>query len=560
VTNSVEGYADLVLRNATATVRWEQSEGTLLAERTVSSSGNYTSTWNEYGGDSVTVNVTMTPTDPDHTARLLSEGVRAAMQAPTLDESSASPDGTAQSDNTLSINVTDPDFATVQSDQVTVEFRDAADGSLIGTDTLSANGTASTTWDGVSGGSNEWYATASDSYGGSAGPTQNFTWAIPSDLLVLNESDPTQKVDNATTTLRFYYENGTQASVVERETTNGTISMDGLPADESFVVVADADGYYPRRIYVPSLLETQKVYLLPDGKEIRTNLFTLSDFTGRYDKEESVLKIQRSLNGSWQTVQGDYFGATGEFSAQLRYNVRHRLVLVNTETGREEVLGSYTPVDDGEKSIRVTQAGEVEVVDEVPFASVSPGVDQLASVGEQSLSVRIQGGGSNLTGWTLTVEAVPPDGTTTQLASRTGDSSPARENFTLDTSSLEAGTTVFVNASYDFSDGTSTARTVSTYRIGESFDNDYSLVGLLGDVDGLVPERNVGQLTTMLAMLSTVLLTVSVAAVAPVSSELVGMTGVGSLAGFAVVGWVGFDVVFAAVIALIAFAALRRGL
>jgi hypothetical protein len=246
-------------------------------------------------------------------------------------------------DTELSIQVNDSDFATAQGDTVTVDFY--VDGSQAGSTTVSSNGTASYTASVSTGGTHTWHAEITDSYGETA-TSDTFNFEAPGTLYVYSESNPNELVDNATVEIRFY---GEENFVVERSTTNGKIDMSGLPADQEFVAVAKASGYYDRRIYVSSLYEQQSVFLLPDSQNAVYNVFELVDQSGNYPAGETRLIIQRALNTSgslnWVTVAGDFFGATNEFPVYLRYNQRYRVIIEN-DAGDRRVIGAYSATDE----------------------------------------------------------------------------------------------------------------------------------------------------------------------------------------------------------------------
>ena len=61
--------------------------------------------------------------------------------------------------------------------------------------------------------------------------------STPSELEVRNESAPSQLIDgNATLTARLFTGGAESDTVIEREVTNGTVSLDGAPKDEQLVI------------------------------------------------------------------------------------------------------------------------------------------------------------------------------------------------------------------------------------------------------------------------------------------------------------------------------------
>lgn len=351
-TNTVEGWTDLELHNASATVTWEGSTDggstwSTLGSSTFSTTGNHSITWSEFSGDDVRVTVDIDPSHPDHTARLHGEGVIAQTKDPSIDDSSLTPNTTAETADTpvtLEANVSDADFATSQGDKVVVDFY--VDGEYRGNDTLTANGTASYTLDSVTAGNHDWHVEATDSYNN--GPISSATakFKMPGELRIYHENDTSKLVDSVEVEIRFY---GGSDITVSKSTSNGKVDMSGLPADEEFVAVAKANGYYDRRIYVSSLVDQQRIYLLPETSTAYYNVFQINDLSGSYPPGQTRLIIQRGLNVSgefqWTTISGDFFGATNEHETNLRAKQRYRLIIEN-DAGDRRVIGSYTATDE----------------------------------------------------------------------------------------------------------------------------------------------------------------------------------------------------------------------
>lgn len=560
-TYTVEGFTDLTLRNATATVEWNTAGGTTLSTATYTTSGNKTQSWAQSDADTVTVNVTFESTDQDHVARLDDDGVNADTKDPIPDNSSMMPEGSTTSTNgTLSIDISDPDFPTVQGDQVTATFY--VNGSVEGTDTLASNGTASITSSPLAGQST-WWVELEDSYGNTA-RSANSTIAVPSTLSIYNETavylndsmSSAELVDNVTVELRFFY-NESNPTITLANTSDGTINMTGLPADVPIVVVANGGDYVSRRIYVSSLFETQSVFLLPENRTHVEQELVLRDYTGEYPKEDSVLYIQRGLNGTWRTVEGDIFGATGSFNAQLRYNARHRLVVENTVTGSSRVLGPHIPTSNNDHLVKITAEGGVEVESLQPILSYAPSVARITST-TQSVEVTIRNGSTPLQDYDVTF-IVRDGASNTTLATVTGSNSSG-ETFSQSLKlSGEAGNNLTVKVNYTLTDGT-TGSDVEVYAIAKHYINDYSLINVAGGVGALLPSSGFSQFSSVFGLLIAVVIAGAIASSYPASSEEVGVTVILIVAAFASLGWVGWDYVFALVVAFGSFAALRRGL
>jgi hypothetical protein len=309
-------------------------------------------------------------------------------QAPVVDESSASPSGgeVVQTQNpTLSINVTDREFGTAQGDTVTATAYDASDDAKIASTTLNANGTASVTWSDPLTGSNSYYWVVEDSYGEST-TTQDFDFEVPGTLRVFNESAPNTKIDD-TVGLRVRFFATESGTVVERDVTNGTADLTGLPADQPIAITLkdETDGYIYRRITIDSIVEQQDIYLLPTQANSVQVVFELEDPTGQFAPEETRLLVEKPIKKDfdgdggnetrYQTVSGDLFGSSGQYPAQLLQDERYRLRVL-TEGGNERILGSYTAFGPATEPLQIEQIepkadqdagealyGDVEVAD-----------------------------------------------------------------------------------------------------------------------------------------------------------------------------------------------------
>lgn len=299
----------------------------------------------------------------------------------------------------------------------TVDFY--LDGSKVGSDTLSSNGTASTSVTIDSLGEFEWSAVVTDANGET--DTVNETFQTPSNITLREEHDPQQLVDNSTVTLRFSTVGGDIA--VERQTDNGTVDMGGLP-DSAFVVFAESPDHYDRRIYVDSIYEQEDMFLLnetefPRGQnEAIRSRFIYEDLTGDFPRSDTTIQIERAVDldgdneSEYMVVAGDYWGASNEFESILEYGERYRLVLVNQETGAENVAGSHIPTEDLSQTIRVSglieeAEGETGVVALAEFNNSTRSIDIAYSdpaeeTGELSVAVEPQSGGDDL--WNETVD------------------------------------------------------------------------------------------------------------------------------------------------------------
>jgi len=474
--------------------------------------------------------------------------------APIVDNSTLSPsDGANLSErNTeLSVDVADADFGTEAGDTLTAEY--VVDGSVAATDTVSSNGTSSATVSGLEGGSHDWYIRVTDDYGKTA-TSETHTFNVPATLEIYNESTDPKLLKNASTTVQFYYDNGTSLGYAERSPENGTVDLAGLPTGQPFVVVAETDGYYQRRIFVRSLYDQQEIYLLNESKQSVETIFGISDYSGAYPQDTTVLEVQRAINGSWKTVEGDYFGATGEFGTTLEYNARYRLVLYNTGTQESRVLGIYQPTTAQQTRITVSPSGEIEEIEREPSAVISPQTRRLPAVNGTTVQAEFRNNSRTVSEWR--VKAVVEETNTTLWNETVSDTDAFQHD--LDAATL-AGQHVRVQV-FATIDGEELDVESTRFTIADTPTNDNSLLSTLADLEGLAAPGTTESFTWFLAMLVTVVGVAGVATALPVGGETAGLAGVLILVGFSAIGWVSYDVVFAAGVAVVSLALLRRGL
>jgi hypothetical protein len=207
-----------------------------------------------------------------------------------------------------------------------------------------------------------WAVNASDGYGNVK--NQTYTFRMPANITLRNETNASQRIQDKNITATFYSENG--EIVIERSDDNedGNISLSGLPNTE-FVVTFSGSGWHDRRAYIESIGSQQNIYLLnstayptSDDSAIETT-FVYEDRTSLFDQDSTTLRVQRAVdpdndgNYTWQTVAGDYWGAAGEFPFTGEYQERYRLIIKNQQTGDQRELGTHIPTSDGVKNIIV---------------------------------------------------------------------------------------------------------------------------------------------------------------------------------------------------------------
>jgi len=267
----------------------------------------------------------------DHSVEL----VTVADSAPV--HSNPDPQGkTPDVPDTISIDVNDSDFPTDE-----VQTNISLDGTRIHTENITSNATVSTqnfSGDDLDLGQHTFTVNSTDAYGNFQSDT--FTFEIPSNITLRNETNASQIITDKNITATFYSENG--EVVVQRTDSDedGNISLAGLP-NTAFVVTFSGEGWYDRRVYIDSIFEQDSIYLLnktayPDA--IATT-FVYEDRTDQFDQDETTLEIQRAVDPDnddefqFETVAGDFWGAAGEFPFTGQFQQRYRLVVTNRETG-----------------------------------------------------------------------------------------------------------------------------------------------------------------------------------------------------------------------------------
>lgn len=273
--------------------------------------------------------------------------------APTLSTITPADGTVVERTQQLTATVNDSDLGVDIDESVTVEF--LIDGAVVGSDTLTANGTASTVWDAPTAGDRNYTVRATDTGGAAAASTPR-TLRVPSRLTLRNESTPSQVITTqSNATIRFF---GSSGTVAERTTTTGQVNMTGLPADERFVASISANGYRDRRVVIESLFEQQSVYLLSSSAPAFSVEFQLQDNTGQFPTSETTLvvskPIERNNSTEFRNLAGDRYGSTDTLPFEIRQNERVRLELRN-EDGDVRKLGSFTVSRDAVVPLEVGQ-------------------------------------------------------------------------------------------------------------------------------------------------------------------------------------------------------------
>jgi len=228
------------------------------------------------------------------------------------------------------------------------------DGEKRGETTATSNGTAAFELDTINGGNHTWHVVVTDSYGGET-TSETFDFSAPSELRVYSETDPDQLIDGDGVSLRVRFFADGSEEVIEREITDGTVDLAGLPANQRYVVTVranDSEQWTYRRIIVDSLIETSDIYLLNTSEPNSQIVFELDDPTGQFPPEQTTLYVEKPITKDYnddgetetryQVIAGDTFGASGDFPAILQEDARYRL-RVETDSGEtSRILGFYS--------------------------------------------------------------------------------------------------------------------------------------------------------------------------------------------------------------------------
>ena len=500
----------------------------------------------DYSDANATGDVSFDLPDGDYEVR-----IQAADEPTVSNPDPADGDVVSQFDINVSIDVSDDNFDN-SNESVDVTFYNGNDSS-VGSDTLSSDGTAQTSYT-ADPGENTWYAEVSDKQNNTV-TSSEYTFDAPATLTIRDETDQSKKID-ANTTIEFYPQ-GDLDTVVTREATAGELDMTGLPSDQPLIAVASADGYETRRVFLRSFLDAQEIYLLPTDENRVSVEFDLEDFSGNFPDSDTVLIIEREINGSFETVQGDFFGASGRWDAVLREDKRHRLYLRNVQTGTEKPLGQFTPQISGVQTVRVEQEGSVTLSEQTAQITPNPAVGSIQASSNAQFGVDISEGDRDITEWNITLEHVPPDGNKTVLATREGTDA-GTQDFTVDLTNKTGS--VQAQVEYNTSDGSGGLVTLSR-ELREYYPAAEGLLGGLLDVgDGLGagPDKGSTGQSTMIAFLLSVVATTGAAYGTRGSAEATGLAALGSLSFFTVIGWLSVNVLFAAAATFAAMILMRQ--
>ena len=254
----------------------------------------------------------------------------------------------------ISVDVSDDDFSTSMGDTVEVTFREG-DGTLIGSHTLTEDGTVTDEYD-AGPGMNEWYVEASDAYGNSV-TSPVHTFEMPDTLFVRDEQTG-ELLDDLPEDIELQIQGETFSEL--RTTSDGTINMAGLPVNERLTVTISAEGYEDRRTVVDSLFREQDVFLLEEDPENVDNILRVEDNTGSFPRGTTVVYVNRLIEVDGETkprvIAADETGAANEVAVTLQSGHRYTIMVENRAGDRRD-LGQYTPTLSGEVTLQIV--GEV---------------------------------------------------------------------------------------------------------------------------------------------------------------------------------------------------------
>ena len=270
--------------------------------------------------------------------------------------------------STLEINVSDDGFST---DEVTVDFE--VDGNPEGSATVSSDGVASTSFN-ADMAAYSVTATATDATGQTT--IETWTFETPQNLTIREARNPNAIIDDRRVNATFFRD----GNITEKSTTNGNISMDGLPIEDNIVVTLDAEAgtspsdYFSNENLVVDFTEQQDAYLLNSAVASQTVRFTLTDRTGgEFENNKPTVGVQKPLDHGgalpstqYRTIYADRFGPKGA-TAELEDGQRYRIIVRNDDNDVRS-LGSYEA--DASETVEL-EVGQIGVGPQTDGASVS---------------------------------------------------------------------------------------------------------------------------------------------------------------------------------------------
>lgn len=256
-----------------------------------------------------------------------------------------------QTDIPLNVTVGHPAFA--EGDAVDITFYDAADDSEIGNGTLTEAGEASTVWSVELLGEHQWYAEANDS--GVITTSDTWTFETPHNLTIRDEQTAEIiKGEDIDVEVQFFPE-GEDDEVITRETSDGNVSLAGLPHDVEIIVRTSTENYFTRETIIRDLAQQMDVFLLNETADSVQVRFRLEDATGDFPEGESRILISKAISldseTRYQNIVGQEFGIGGA-EMFLEADQRYRITVEGPD-GQLRSLGSFTPTADATHTLQI---------------------------------------------------------------------------------------------------------------------------------------------------------------------------------------------------------------
>jgi len=190
-------------------------------------------------------------------------------------------------------------------------------------------------------GSNQWYVRVNDSI--NVQTSSVFRYRTPGIVTVFNGSSLNRLNDR---TVDYVIRGANSNYRQEGSTSDGNISLNGVP-DERLLVRANATDYYEQTIQVTNPARNYSLLLYPrpssnipgsDGNYQQS--FSVNDLTGDFPASDSSLEVQARVNGEYQVVASDSFGAVNVATVTLDDGEEYRLAVRNDDRVRS--MGDFT--------------------------------------------------------------------------------------------------------------------------------------------------------------------------------------------------------------------------
>jgi len=239
--------------------------------------------------------------------------------------------------------------------------------------------------------------------------------------------------------------------------------------------------------------------------------------------------------------------------AQLRFNVRHRLIVLNTVSGERKTFNALFSATSGEKVVTVT-TGDIRVEDQTVSVTLSPSGSRVPAA-NQTFTADFENGSGAFDSYSLRVRR-NDSGSVTVIDTKTG-SLPGGERLSIEANLTgNASEIVEVNLTYVV-DG----QTVTEWR-NYTVSTEYTQSGLV-DLLALVPVRlssGGSAVTSFLAFFISFSVAIAANKQLLLGTEATGLVMVLGLAAFALLAWFPINYLFVAGMAWVVGAGIRRGL